>query len=282
MNDWLTANKLIEAGQEDKIFANKETLTLNLFPILVKRIDFVREKESDRIPSRFPFLVLTDEEKVLIKSKILLIAEFARNYFYKSINSGIMDWKRRLETYLKRGAVPFPLYRCACELLQLQLVRANNESFFFESARGKNYSIPTRLSKALAYLCGVCNGDGHLHRHWFRIVDETKEHIQLLSKIIQQMFSDFGQIFKTKDSNAWNVDVSSSAATKLINFLTDQTIEGAKYDSLREPLLFKHLGEPYRRFYWGELWMQMDLLRRISLLQVQVSNSLLIFRIILR
>jgi hypothetical protein len=42
----------------------------------------------------------------------------------------------------------------------------------------------------------------------------------------------------------------SSAVVRLLNFLTDQTIEGAKYDSLREPLLFKQLGAPYRNIYW--------------------------------
>jgi len=250
-NEWLTANKLIENGQEEKIFADRTTLTLNLFPILVRRIDFVRKQKSDRILSRFPFLVLSEEEKELIKSKILLIAEFARNYFYKSLNDGILSWRRRLDTYLERGAMPFPLFRCACAILQLQLVRPNANFLSFESARGKKYTVPTKLTKQLAYLCGVCNGDGHLDRHWLRIVDETKEHIQLLSKIIQQLFSDSGEIFKTKDMNAWNVDVRSSAASRLINFLTDQTIDGAKYGSLREPLLFKTLGEPFRKFYWG-------------------------------
>ena len=183
-NDWLTANKLIENGQEEKIFADRTTLTLNLFPILVRRIDFVRKQKSDRILSRFPFLVLSEEEKELIKSKILLIAEFARNYFYKSLNDGILSWRRRLDTYLERGAMPFPLFRCACAILQLPLVRPSSDFLSFESARGKKYTVPTKLTKQLAYLCGVCNGDGHLDRHWLRIVDETKEHIQLLSKII--------------------------------------------------------------------------------------------------
>ncbi|MGC9777621.1 MAG: hypothetical protein HZR80_00090 [Candidatus Heimdallarchaeota archaeon] len=56
------------------------------------------------------------------------------------------------------------------------------------------------------------------------------------------------KIFQT--GNAWNVELRSSSAVRLFNFLTDQTIQGAKYDSLREPLLFKQLGEPYRNLYW--------------------------------
>ena len=248
MNEWLTANKLLEAGQGEKIFADKNSLTLNLYPILVRRVDFIRENDSDRVLSRFPFLVLTDEEKVLIKSKILLIAEFARDYFYRSITSGIMDWKRRLQIYLKRGAMPYPLYRCACEILNLPLHHFEVDELFFESARGKQYSIPTKLTNAIAYLCGVINGDGHLQKHWLRVTDETKEHILLLSKLFEQLFHDPGEIFLT--GNAWNVELRSANASRLFNFLTDHTIEGAKYDSLREPLLFQELGSPFRNLYW--------------------------------
>jgi len=249
MNDWLTTNKMLESDSNNTdSFIDLETLTLNLYPVLVRKIDFVRKKDSDRILSRFPFLVLTDEEQVLIKSKILLVAEFARDYFYKSINSSIMEWKRRLTTYLKRGAMPYPLYRCACAILDLPLSNPNIDELFFESARGKRYSIPTKLTKALAYLCGVANGDGHLHRHSFRVTDETKEFMQLLSKLYEKIFNDPGELFQNE--NAWNVELRSSAVVRIINFLTDQTIEGAKYDSLREPLLFKQLGAPFRNLYW--------------------------------
>jgi len=249
MNEWLTANKILESNSNKMdSFIDLETLTLNLYPILIRKIDFVRDKESDRILSRFPFLVLTDEEKTLIKSKILLIAEFARDYFYRSTNSGIMDWKRRLETYLKRGAMPYPLYRCTCAILDLPLTNPNIDELFFESARGKRYSIPTKLTKAVVYISGVANGDGHLHRHSFRVTDETKEFMMLLSKLYKQIFNDPGELFQNE--NAWNVELRSSAVVRIINFLTDHTIEGAKYDSLREPLLFKQLGAPYRNIYW--------------------------------
>jgi len=249
MNDWLTANKIIENDHtKTDSFIDLETLTLNLYSILIRKIDFVRTKESDRILSRFPFLVLIDEEKKLIKSKILLIAEFAQDYFYKSINSSIMDWKRRLTSYLRRGAMPYPLYRCCCAILDLPLVNPNIDEVFFESAKGKRYSIPTKLTNALAYLCGVANGDGHLHRHNFRVTDETKEFLLLLSKLFEQKFNDPGELFLTR--NAWNVELRSAAIVRIINFLTDHTIEGAKYDSLREPLLFKQLGAPFRNLYW--------------------------------
>ncbi len=249
MNDWLTANKIIERdASKITLFIESETLTLNLYSILIRKIDFVKAKDSDRVLSRFPFLVLTDDEKTLIKSKILLIAEFARDYFYRSINSGIMDWKRRLETYLKRGAMPYPLYRCACAILDLPLTNSLIDELFFESARGKRYSIPTKLIPTIAYLCGVVNGDGHLHRHYFRITDETKDFLLLLSKLFETKFNDPGELFLT--GNAWTIELRSSAVVRLINFLSDQTIEGAKYASLREPLIFKHLGSPFRNLYW--------------------------------
>ena len=267
INDWATANKLLAkknheeqakgnnslTSHEDNWFfpCNDNNHSINLYSILVRKIDFVRGKESDRILSRFPFIVLTQEEKKSIKENVLLIAEFAQDYFYKSINSGIMDWKRRLETYLKRGAMPYPLYRSACAVLKVSIVNPHTTKLFFESARGKRYSVPSKLTKALAYLCGACNGDGHLKQHWLRIVDETKEHIEFLSSLFEQLFSDAGEIFKTKDSNAWNAELRCTAAGRLINFLTDQTLDGAKYDSLREPLLFKLLGEPFRKYYWG-------------------------------
>ncbi len=245
-NVWVTANKLVEAGQFEKIFFVHDTLTLNLFPILVRRIDFIRKKASDRILSRFPFLVLSEDVKVSIKEKDLLISEVARDYFYKSINKSILEWRVSINHYLERGAMPYPLVRCAWELIGFPTFHP--DKLFFESARGKRYSIPTRLTKPLAYLCGVTNGDGHLHPHWLRIVDETAEHIKFLSKLLKQIFDDPGEIFQT--GNAWNVELRSSSAVKLFNFLTDQTIQGAKYDSLREPLLLKELGEPYRRLYW--------------------------------
>jgi len=249
MNEWLTANKILSSdSQTTDSFIDLETLTLNLYPILIRKIDFVRAKESDRILSRFPFLVLTDEEKELIKSKILLIAEFARDYFYKSTNSGIMKWKRRLDTYLKRGAMPYPLYRCASAILELPMTNPDIDELFFESAKGKRYSIPTKLTKSLSYICGVANGDGHLHRHCLRITDETKEFMMLLSKLYEQIFNDPGELFQ--NDNAWNVELRCAAVVRIINFLTDHTIERAKYDSLKEPLLFKQLGAPFQNIYW--------------------------------
>ncbi len=254
MNDWVTANKLLAndslTSNEGKWYAlvNNNILSMNLYPILVRKNDFLREKDSDRIISRFPYIVLTEEEKELIKKKILLIAEIARDYFYKAINSKISTWRTRLVTYLERGAMPYPLYRCASKVLELPVMKQEENKQAFESARGKRYVIPTKITPTLAYLCGVINGDGHLHKHYLRVTDETKEHIKLISDLFIKVFSDTGKIFKT--GNAWNVELRSSSAVRLVNFLTDHSILGPKYQSLREPVLFKYLGEPYRSLYW--------------------------------
>ena len=40
-----------------------KSATLNLFPILIRKIDFVRSKSSDRIISRFLFIMLVEDEK---------------------------------------------------------------------------------------------------------------------------------------------------------------------------------------------------------------------------
>lgn len=254
MNDWMTANKLLAndslTSNEGKWYAlvNNNILSMNLYPILVRKNDFLREKDSDRIISRFPFIVLTEEEKELIKKKILLIAEIARDYFYKAINSKISTWRTRLVTYLERGAMPYPLHRCASKVLELPVMKQEENKQAFESARGKRYVIPTKITPTLAYLCGVINGDGHLHKHYIRVTDETKKHIKLISDLFGKVFSDTGKIFKS--GNAWNVELRSSSAVRLINFLTDHSIHGPKYQSLREPVLFKHLGEPYRSLYW--------------------------------
>jgi len=88
-NAWLTANKLLEKGEEERIFSERTTLKLKLYPILVRKIDFVRKRQSDRILARFPFKVLTAEERALIQHKELLLAEQVRNYFYRSLDDSI-------------------------------------------------------------------------------------------------------------------------------------------------------------------------------------------------
>ncbi|MHA1657272.1 MAG: hypothetical protein ACTSWT_12250, partial [Candidatus Heimdallarchaeota archaeon] len=59
---WVNANELLEAGRKHEVFL-ADRQTLNLYPILVRRSDFLRRNASDRVLARFPFLRLTPEER---------------------------------------------------------------------------------------------------------------------------------------------------------------------------------------------------------------------------
>jgi len=72
---WVTANQLLSQDTNSLYsFLDPNTLTLNLYSLLIRKIDFVRDSDGDRILSRFPFLVLTEDELTILQSKILLIA----------------------------------------------------------------------------------------------------------------------------------------------------------------------------------------------------------------
>jgi hypothetical protein len=151
MNDWLTANKLLSPERKGNnsenlpnlassrsrwvSFCNKNIPSLNLYSILVRKIDFVRENKSDRILSRFPFKVLTQKEVEIINSNDLLLAEIARDYFYKSINKGIINWRNRIQHYLERGAMPYPLARCVWVLMSREK-QPKPSCLLFESLKG--------------------------------------------------------------------------------------------------------------------------------------------------
>ncbi|RLI70901.1 hypothetical protein DRO91_01395 [Candidatus Heimdallarchaeota archaeon] len=246
-NAWTTANKLIERGQFEHIFYDRAALKLELYPILVRKTDFVRKRTSDRILARFPFKVLTEDEIAAINDRLLSLAEHVHHYFYRSIDFSIRSWRDKLRHYLERGALPFPLLRCFWAL-EPELPRYPKDYVAFESARGKRYKLPCKVTKQLAYLCGVVNGDGHLRTHWLHIVDESKEHIQFISRLFKQTFDDNGILFQVE--NAWNVELRSSSAVRLFHFLTDHKIAGVKYPFLREPLLFRFLGPSYQSLYW--------------------------------
>ena len=57
VNDWINANDLIKQNCRKKIFL-ADGQTLNLFPLMVRRVHFVRSKSSDRVMARFPFLLV--------------------------------------------------------------------------------------------------------------------------------------------------------------------------------------------------------------------------------
>jgi len=246
-NDWETANTLIQKEGLETVL--KKNLSFkNLYGIMVRKIDFVRTKSSDRIIARFPFLILTEQMKEVIRKDILLMSEAVRDYFYQSINKSIMQWKTIILNYLEKGSLPFPIFRCCFEL-EPNLHALINETFLrFTSACGEAFTFPTKLTNKLAYLCGICNGDGNLRDYWIIIADETKEHIEFISNMLNELFSKKGKLMKT--GGAWIVKLNLLWAVRMFNFLTDQAIDEPKYDSLREPVIFQQLGEPFRNLYW--------------------------------
>ena len=246
-NEWETANAII-AKQGMKTIINEDLSFKNLYGIMVRKIDFVRKKSSDRIIARFPFLIINETIKQLIHKDILLIAQVVRDYFYQSINKTILQWKKIIVNYLEKGSLPFPLFRCAQEIVSEPTLPYTNTKIQFASARGETFTFPTKLTNKLAYLCGICNGDGNLRDYWIIIADETKEHIEFISNLLTDLFSKTGKIMKT--GGAWIVKLNLLWAVRLFNFFTNQAIDEPKYESLGEPTIFKTLGEPFLNLYW--------------------------------
>ncbi|MGC9780059.1 MAG: hypothetical protein HZR80_12510 [Candidatus Heimdallarchaeota archaeon] len=246
VNQWLNANELIEKGQAKQIFLS-DTEMLNLYPIMVRKSDFVRVKTSDRIMARFPFVVLGKSEQELIRAKILLLSEFVRNYFYQSINKSILQWKDTILKYLEKGSLPYPIVRCCFELMPT-FPPCNDSVSHFTSARGEKFKMPTTLTNELAYLAGMVNGDGNLQKYTLRIVDYSIKNIKQLQTMFQVYFDQTGNILY-KTPNSPEVVITNLWVVRFFSFLTSQPIGTKKYDSLREPLIFKQ--EPFRSYYWS-------------------------------
>ncbi len=247
-NHWVNANELLDQSRREDIFHADGRL--KLYPIMVRKNDFVRKKSSDRIMARFPFFVIDEQTQGLIKDKILNLSELTRNYFYKSINKPIMEWKKVIANYLKKGKLPYPIYRCSFELDHRKSTHCNTKFLLhFASARGETFTFPTKLTKKMTYLCGVCNGDGNLQKYTLRIVDYSIKNIKQLQEMFEKYFDQTGNIlFKTP--NCPEVVITNLWVVRLFSFLTDQRIGGKKYHALQEPLIFQN-NPTFRSFYWS-------------------------------
>ena len=246
VNQWVNANELIQQNRSEEIFRSDRHL--NLYPIMVRKNDFVRKKASDRIMARFPFIVINDDIQEQIVKKILLISEVTRDYFYKSINKSILQWKQDILKYLTRDTLPFPITRCCFELVPNLHVLINETSLRFTSARGEGFKMPTNLTKELAYLAGMVNGDGNLQKYTLRIVDYSIKNIKQLQVMFQEYFDQTGNILY-KTPNAPEVVITNLWVVRFFSFLTGQPIGMRKYDHLGEPFIFKQ--KPYRSYYWS-------------------------------
>ncbi len=242
VNHWINANELMENNRQEEIFL-PNTETLNLFPILVRRADFLRENSSDRILARLPFIQLTEKEKVLFKNQELLVSEKLRDYFYQSDNRKILEWRDILRNYLERGAIPLPFFRCYPDEWGFDF-----QDRILESSRGETFGMPTTLTNELAYLCGMVNGDGNLTKYVLNIIDYSIENIKQLKEMFERLFRQTGRIqMQTENSPA--LIITNLWVVRLFSFLTDQPIGGKKYHKLREPLLLQQ--QPFRSHYWS-------------------------------
>jgi hypothetical protein len=178
---WVTANDILEQEKLEAFLENDNTLT-NLYGILVRRSDFVRTTTRDRILARFPFLVVTPDQKEWIRTYDLLLSEAARNYFYKSVNRSILSWRTKVAHYLERGILPYPIYRLgrSLETKEPPPRIGRNEYIPFSSARGERFHMPAYITNEIAYIAGVINGDGNLRRYILSIVDFSIKHIETL------------------------------------------------------------------------------------------------------
>ena len=247
VNHWLNANELIRLNRRNELFVSGENL-LNLYPIMIRKNDFVKTNSSDRVMARFPFLVLDAPTQKLIVDKILLLSETTRDYFYKSINKSILEWKEDILRYLSRGTLPFPIFRCCFELEPSLQTLYITPFLHFTSARGETFKMPTELTKELAYLAGMINGDGNLQKYAVRIVDYSIKNIEQLKGMFEEFFAQTGNIVY-KTPNSPELVITNLWVVRLFSFLTDQPIGTKKYASLTEPLIFKE--EPFRSYYWS-------------------------------
>ncbi|MHA1125685.1 MAG: LAGLIDADG family homing endonuclease [Candidatus Heimdallarchaeota archaeon] len=248
VNLWVNANELIQLDRRNDIFLSEGQL--NLYPIMVRKSDFVRKNSSDRIMARFPLRVIDEQTQEWIHDKILLLSELTRDYFYKSINKSIMDWKKVILNYLEKGAIPYPIYRCCFELGHTKSTYCNTKSLLhFTSARGEGFKMPIELSKELAYLAGMVNGDGNLSKYILRVVDYSLQNIKQLQGMFRKYFDQIGNIL-TKRENSPEVVITNLWVVRLFSFLTDQPIGGKKYHALREPLIFQD-NPIFRSYYWS-------------------------------
>jgi hypothetical protein len=140
--NWLTANEILTNDSNHLL----EGLNFsNPYGFIIRKQDFILRKKSDRILTRFPYLVISSNEMDFIQDNILVITQIIRDYFYPVINDKISVWRKRLENYLQRGSMPYPFIRCCQEVTGYP--KNQTSVLTFESPKGKQYSIPVQISK---------------------------------------------------------------------------------------------------------------------------------------
>ena len=240
---WETANSLLRKGKDNIIFQD-EFPKLAIYSIIIRKNDFI---SSERLLQTFPYIVLTPHWNTRIRKKSLKVAERCYNYFKNSsLEKSIRSWQKVIISYCeKQQRIPLPIFRLSDNWKEFFI---NSSKVAFQSARGEKFHLPTKLSLDLSYLLGVIIGDGHLNYHNVVLVDFSKKHIGFLQKLAMKLFGIEGLI--SGENNRWLLHYNNKWVVRLANFITDQPIEGKKYDSLQEPLLFQ-MNDLLRRHFWS-------------------------------
>jgi len=240
-NLWFTANKLIEQHTQTKIFLQPNIL--NLYSILVRKIDF---QSGERLLQRLPYVTLQNLLADQLRIKSLALAEQCYYYFQNTaIDYSIKKWQRKIIDYTEnQKRLPFALFRLSDSWQDF----LTQEYVLFQSARGENFQMPTRLTNDLAYFLGIVIGDGHLNYHNIELVDFSQEHMLMLQKLAKKLFDIEGAI--SGEKKVWLMHLNNKWIVRLANFLTDQPITGKKYLALREPLVFVS-NEKLRWEFWS-------------------------------
>ncbi|MGC9778326.1 MAG: helix-turn-helix domain-containing protein [Candidatus Heimdallarchaeota archaeon] len=245
-NTWLTANDLLESNRRELFIT--PTGHLLLYPIMVRKGDFVT---GERILQSFPYILLDQEWIRKIRKQSLALAEKTHHYFTNSnYTRSIRSWQKKIINYLEtQQRLPFPLFRLTNDF---KLFFNEKQYIHFQSARGEDFQLPLFLTEDLAYLIGVIMGDGHLADYFVNIIDSSKEHIENLIRLLEELFHSKTEFFTQSNANAWNVNILGKWVVRLVNFLSSQPINARKYPSLREPLIFQ-IKDLFRRAFWSGL-----------------------------
>ncbi len=232
-NTWLATNDIIESGQREKIFtANAQ---FQLYSFMIRKNDFV---SGERILQSFPYILLDTNIVTVIRKHSLALAEKAHHYFLNSnYNKSIRIWQQKIISYLEeQQRIPFPLFRL---FPSWERFFQGKQYIQFQSARGEGFQLPLFLTEDIAYLVGVIMGDGHLAEYFINIIDNSKEHIENLEKLLEENFQSNIEFFPQKNAQAWNINILGKWIVRFFNFLSGQPINERKYPSLCEPFLFQ-------------------------------------------
>ncbi len=242
-NSWETANSLITQGKVAKIFQYKFP-KISLYPIMIRKNDFI---SNERLLQSLPYIVLSPFWKETLRKQSLRLAERCRLYFDNSTaDYSIRSWQKKIIDYTEnQQRLPFPIFRL---IDNFEMYFTSSNFLHFQSARGETFYMPLLLTADLAYFSGMVIGDGHLNYHNVELVDFSKEHMLMLQKLAKNLFGIQGKI--SGEKKIWLLHLNNKWVVRLMNFLMDQPISGPKYDSLKEPLIFK-FDTLLRRHFWS-------------------------------